>query len=173
MAKKGFFHHVSNLGKKVGGHVKRAFGFGKKMTEKVDGIHDKVKSAIGVASTVANILPVPKAVKIALSKAQDISAKVDKGTSLVKKGIERGTQLQAKAEQVGTILGAAKLGKEAFRAGRTGLKTTRSFLKRPQTGDNVSRRRVLDPGVSNGDRAAARKKTDTVGARNIRGIGRR
>jgi hypothetical protein len=168
MAKKGFFHHVSNLGKKVGGHVKRAFGFGKKMTEKVDGIHDKVKSAIGVASTVANILPVPKAVKIALSKAQDISAKVDKGTSLVKKGIERGTQLQAKAEQVGSILGAAKLGKEAFRAGRTGLKTTRSFLKRPQTGDNVSRRRVLDPGVSNGDRVAARKKSDTVLARNIR-----
>ena len=136
---------------------------------KVDSLHDKVKQVIGIAQSVANVVPLPTGLKNVLSKVQDVSAKVDKGSAMVKKGIERGSQIQATAGKVGSILEAAKLGKEAFSAGRAGLKTTRSFMNRPVAGDKVSgRQRVLDPGVSAGDRAAARKNS----TRNVRGIGR-
>ena len=39
--------------------------------------------------------------RTALSKVQDVSAKVDTGSSLAKKGIERGSQLHAKGGFVG------------------------------------------------------------------------
>ena len=92
---------------------------------------------------------------------------------MVKKGIERGSQLQDKAGKVGSILQAAKLGKEAFGAGRAGLKSTRTFLRRPGAGDKVSgRQRVLDPGVSASNRATSRSRSDTV-LGGSRGIGRR
>ena len=102
------------------------------MTAKVDSINDKVKKVAGIGSAVANILPVPSAVKSAISAVQNVSAKVDKASSLVKKGIERGSALQAKAEKVGSVVGAAKLGKEVFKAGRAGYKTTRSFMVNEQ-----------------------------------------
>lgn len=161
---KGLFHKIHSFGKKVGSAVSSGLSLGKKVVGAVDKIHGKIKHAIGIASSVANVLPVPAGLKNVLSKVQDVSAKVDKGSAMVKKGIERGSQLQDKAGKVGSILQAAKLGKEAFGAGRAGLKTTRTFLGRPGAGDKVSGRQlVLDPGVSAGVRAAARKNTTRKG----------
>ena len=43
------------------------------------------------------------------------------------------------------MVGAAKLGKEVFSAGKAGYKTTRSFMARPHAGNTVSeRQRMLD-----------------------------
>ena len=163
MVKKGFFHHVSNIGKKTHGFFKRAFSIGKKATDTIDKVNSKVKQVTQIASTVANILPVPSSVRNVLSKVQNVSAKVDDGTKLVKKGIERGTELQQKAEKVGSVIGAARLGKETYNAGRQGLKTTRAFLSRPQGGDNVKSGKILDPRVSNSVRMSSRKKSDNAG----------
>ena len=163
---------VRSIGKKANELLSKGFSLGAKAVGKVDTINSKVQKYTKIASSVSSFLP--EDAKKAIAKVSALSEKVSQGSGMVKKGLERGAELQAKASKVSDLGGALNLGKEAYFSGKNAVGSTRSFINRPKKGDKTTsvNQKVLQPGVSTAKKAVERLKADTVGAGAVRGVGR-